>query len=143
MFLPGFSGLKNQVGTFTKPKAVFISPAFLKTLPGREMKSGFAEVIKHALIADREKWDELKKSDDLSGVNWIRLIGNSVYIKNKIVTADYRERNKRKALNFGHTIGHALESYSLAQHADPLKHGEAIAAGIIGEIFLSQRLLNF
>ena len=138
-----FSGLKNQVGTFTKPGAVFISPSFLQTLPVRELKSGFAEVIKHTLIADRDKWDELKSVENLETVNWTKIIDQSVYIKNRIVTADYRERNMRKALNFGHTIGHALESYSLKNAGDPLKHGEAIAIGMMGEIYLSQKMLNF
>ncbi len=137
-----FSGLKNQVGTFTKPQAVFISPSFLKTLPEREVKSGFAEVIKHTLIADAEKWNELKQLESLTDVNWMKIIDNSVFIKNKIVNADFKERNKRKTLNFGHTIGHALESNSLKHDADPLKHGEAIAIGMIGEVFLSQRMLN-
>jgi len=138
-----FSGLKNQVGTFTRPKAVFISPSFLKTLPERELKSGFAEVIKHVLIADAAKWEEIKQMESLEGANWIKIIGNSVYIKNKIVNADFRDRNVRKTLNFGHTIGHALESYSLTHDADPLKHGEAVAIGIIGEIYLSQNMLGF
>jgi 3-dehydroquinate synthase len=142
-----FSGLKNQVGTFTEPRAVFISPSFLKTLPDRELKSGFAEVIKHVLIADAEKWNEIKHLDALTYIDdvpgWIKLISNSVHIKNEIVNADYKERSKRKTLNFGHTIGHALESYSLENHPDPLKHGEAIALGIIGEIFLSQKMLGF
>ncbi|MCX6292562.1 MAG: 3-dehydroquinate synthase [Bacteroidetes bacterium] len=138
-----FSGLKNQVGTFTKPAAVFISPFFLKTLAEREIKSGFAEVIKHALIADAEKWEELRQLNSLADVNWIKIIDHSVYIKNKIVNADFRERNKRKSLNFGHTIGHALESYSVKHHADPLKHGEAVAIGMIGEIYLSMKHLDF
>ena len=138
-----FSGLKNQVGTFTKPEAVFISPSFLKTLPERELKSGFAEVIKHALIADAEKWDELKQLNSLTDVNWIKVISNSVYIKNKIVNSDFRERHKRKTLNFGHTIGHALESYSMKYDPEPLKHGEAIAFGMIGELYLSMKMLDF
>ncbi len=138
-----FSGLKNRVGTFTKPEAVFISDLFLKTLPERELKSGFAEVIKHTLIADLEKWNVIKQFENLNDVNWMKIIENSLDIKNKIVAADYHEQNKRKTLNFGHTIGHALESYSLKHDADPLRHGEAVAAGIIGEIFLSQRMLDF
>lgn len=138
-----FSGLKNQVGTFTKPQSVFISPSFLKTLPERELKSGFAEVIKHALIADVEKWNELKQVHSLTDVNWIRIIDNSVYIKNKIVTGDFRDRYKRKTLNFGHTIGHALESYSMKHDHDPLKHGEAIAFGMIGELYLAQKMNDF
>lgn len=138
-----FSGLKNQVGTFTKPAAVFISPSFLKTLPERELKSGFAEVIKHALIADKEKWNELKQVESFTDLNWEQLISHSVSIKNKIVNADFKERNKRKTLNFGHTVGHALESYSAKHHPDPLKHGEAILFGMIAEIFLSQKVLGF
>jgi 3-dehydroquinate synthase len=138
-----FSGLKNQVGTFTRPKAVFIFPSFLKTLPERELKSGFAEVIKHVLIADADRWNELKHLDSLTDTNWLKTIEHSVRIKNEIVNSDYRERNKRKMLNFGHTIGHALESYSQKNSDDPLNHGEAIAIGMIGEIFLSKKLLDF
>jgi len=138
-----FHGLKNQVGTFTKPSAVFISPVFLKTLPQRELNSGFSEIIKHALIADNEKWNELKQINSITGLNWEELISHSVSIKNHIVNSDFKERNKRKALNFGHTIGHAFESYSSKHHPDPLKHGEAIIFGMIGEIFLSQMLLKF
>jgi 3-dehydroquinate synthase len=138
-----FSGLKNQVGTFTKPGAVFISPSFLKTLSARELKSGMAEVFKHALIADAEKWNELKQLDNSDDADWNKIISNSVYIKNKIVSSDFRDRHKRKTLNFGHTIGHAIESYSLEHSHDPLKHGEAIAFGIIAELFISQRMLDF
>ena len=138
-----FSGLKNQVGTFTRPEAVFISPSFLKTLPERELKSGFAVVIKHALIADSETWNELKQLNSLTDMDWIKVISNSVSIKNKIVYADFRDRHKRKTLNFGHTIGHAFESYSLMHDLVPLKHGEAIALGMIGELFLSQKMLDF
>lgn len=138
-----FSGLKNQVGTFTKPQAIFISPAFLKTLPERELKSGFAEVIKHTLIADKGKWNQLKQLETLTNIDWTEIINHSVSIKNKIVSADFKERYKRKSLNFGHTMGHALEGYSMKHHADPLKHGEAIAVGMIGEIFLSKKMLGF
>ena len=138
-----FSGLKNQVGTFTRPAGVFISPVWLSTLPEREIKSGFAEMIKHALISSREKWEELSSIRQFDELDWIQAIRESVILKNKIVNADFRDRQLRKTLNFGHTIGHALESVSVKAHADPLKHGEAIALGMIGELYLSGRLLHF
>lgn len=138
-----FAGLKNQVGTFTRPSAVFISPVWLRTLPEREVRSGFAEMIKHALISSREKWEALSQNTRLDGIDWIPAVRESVILKNRIVNTDFRDRHQRKALNFGHTIGHALESYSLRSHPDPLKHGEAVALGMIGELFLSEHLLHF
>jgi len=138
-----FAGRKNQVGTFTLPAAVFISPVWLRTLPPREIKSGFAEIIKHALISSPEKWEALSRLMNPETTDWLPAIRESVILKNAIVNADFRDRHQRKTLNFGHTIGHALESYSLKVHADPLKHGEAIALGMLGEIFLSEQLLHF
>ena len=135
-----FGGLKNQVGTFDEPKAVFASPVFLKTLPENEMRSGFAEVIKHALIEDSNKWKDLEAVGNFDSADWYEVIKESIWTKNKIVNSDYRDRHWRKALNFGHTIGHALESYSQKNHPVPLKHGEAIAIGMIGESFLSTKL---
>ena len=137
-----FAGLKNQVGTFSRPAAVFISPVWLRTLPEREVRSGFAEMIKHALFSSREKWDTLSQITSLDGIDWIPAIRESVILKNRIVNADFRDRHQRKTLNFGHTIGHALESYSLRSHTDPLKHGEAVALGMIGELFLSEQLVH-
>jgi 3-dehydroquinate synthase len=138
-----FEGLKNQVGTFANPQAVFVSPVFLKTLSEREIRCGFAEVIKHALISDEEKWNEVRSVQSFENINWFDIIRESIWTKNKIVNSDYHDRNKRKALNFGHTFGHALESYSMLHHAVPLKHGEAIAIGIIGETWLSRKTLAF
>ncbi|HRH66967.1 MAG TPA: 3-dehydroquinate synthase [Bacteroidia bacterium] len=137
------SGLKNQIGTFTHPIAVGISPVFLKTLPARDIRAGFAELIKHSLIADPGHWQEIKKIKSLDSVDWNPLIAASVQIKKQIVAADFKEKNLRKTLNFGHTIGHALESYSMQHDADPLKHGEAVAAGMVGELFLSNRIIGF
>lgn len=137
------SGLKNQVGTFTHPIAVCISPVFLKTLPMRDIRAGFAELIKHALIADVKYWKEILKIKSLEHVNWSPLIATSVQIKKQIVAADFKEKNLRKTLNFGHTIGHALESYSMRHSAHPLRHGEAVAAGIVGELYLSKKILGF
>jgi 3-dehydroquinate synthase len=96
-------------------------------------------MIKHALISSREKWNALRPITSLDGIDWIPAVRESVLLKNRIVNADFRDRHQRKTLNFGHTIGHALESYSLRSHPDPLKHGEAVALGMIGELFLSEQ----
>ncbi len=129
--------VKNIIGTFAQPKAVFISSEFLKTLDKRQLVSGFAEVIKHGLIYDREYFNRLKNinPDTIS----IEDIYHSVEIKNAVVTADPLEKGLRKILNFGHTVGHAIESYSLANDSYPLLHGEAIAIGMICEGYLSHK----
>jgi 3-dehydroquinate synthase len=138
-----FSGYKNHIGTFQDPMAVFVSPVFLKTLSENEIRCGFAEIIKHALISDERKWNEVKMIQSFEDVNWPEIIKESIWTKNKIVNSDYRDRHKRQSLNFGHTIGHALESYSMQHHSVPLKHGEAVAIGIMGEIWLSRHTLAF
>ncbi|WP_285055771.1 3-dehydroquinate synthase [Pedobacter ginsengisoli] len=127
--------VKNMVGTFTLPQAVFIETSFLKTLPKRELLSGFAEMIKHGLIADSSYYEDLKKSDyqEITAP----AIYRSVEIKNKVVTEDPHEKGLRKILNYGHTIGHAIETYSLINDKKPLTHGEAIAIGMICEGYLS------
>ncbi|NCD71088.1 3-dehydroquinate synthase [Mucilaginibacter agri] len=127
--------IKNIIGTFTQPKAVFIDQAFLKTLPPREILSGLAEMLKHGLIVDAAYWEALKNSD--LSIPSIELIGQSVVIKNRIVISDPTEKSHRKALNFGHTVGHAVETYSLDNDKDHLTHGEAIAIGMICESWLS------
>ena len=135
-----FLGYKNQIGTFAFPKAVFIHPDFLKTLNKRELISGFAEVIKHGLIADKNYWRKIimiSTSDSISE----EIISLSIEIKNKIVSADPYENGIRQALNFGHTIGHAVESASL-KIKKTLLHGEAIAMGMICESYLSRKILG-
>jgi 3-dehydroquinate synthase len=129
--------IKNIIGTFTQPKAVFIEDEFLKTLPARQILSGTAEMLKHGLICDADYWNELKASD-LSNTT-AELIYKSVAIKNKVVLEDPHEKNIRKSLNFGHTIGHAVETYSLINDKDSLSHGEAIAIGMICEAYLSYK----
>ncbi len=129
-----FMGLKNQIGTFYSPSATFISEQFLATLAAREIQSGFAEALKHALIADHTYWNELKR---FNGTNYLHLTERSVAIKSAIVTEDPFEKNIRKKLNFGHTIGHAVESFSLEKDKKPLLHGEAIVIGMICESYLS------
>jgi len=127
--------VKNMVGTFTLPQMVFIETAFLKTLPERELLSGFAEMIKHGLIYDKPYYEKLKASHYLTPA--AEDIYRSVEIKNEVVTIDPHEKNLRKILNFGHTIGHAIEGYSLANDENPLTHGEAIAIGFVCEAALS------
>lgn len=134
-----FNNLKNQIGLFCNPKAVFIFSGFLNTLSSRQLLSGFAEIIKHALIFSEEYWQQVKKFSFIEEEDLSDLVKKSVEIKNEIVTKDPFEHNLRKSLNFGHTIGHALESYSLLSDPEPLLHGEAIAAGMICESYISSK----
>jgi len=127
--------IKNIIGTFTQPKAVFIEHSFLNTLPERQILSGLAEMLKHGLIFDAGYWNLLKNSD-LQHPS-AELVYHSVEIKNKVVIEDPHEKGIRKSLNFGHTVGHAVETYSLMNDDDPLTHGEAIAIGMICEAKLS------
>ena len=134
-----FYNVKNSIGVFANPKAVFISSEFLKTLSKREILSGFAEIVKHALIVDKKRWRELLTITDLDSVEWSEFLVPSLKIKQKIAQQDPFEKGIRKALNFGHTIGHAIESAAL-ETEHPLTHGEAIAIGMICESFLSKIL---
>ncbi len=133
-----FEGVKNIIGAFADPLAVLVDTAFLDTLPFEELRSGFAEVIKHALIADATQWEALRRIEDLPSADWAALVPASLEVKRRIVAADPYERGLRKALNFGHTIGHAVESAAM-QTDRPLLHGEAIAIGIVCESWLSAR----
>jgi len=134
-----FMQVKNSIGLFRDPAAVLIDPAFLLTLPAREVRSGFAEVIKHSLIRDAGQWERLLQLENLEAADWIGLIPDSVQIKRQIVEEDPLEQGERKALNFGHTIGHALEAQAL--HTDaPLLHGEAVAIGMVCEAYLSHKI---
>ncbi|MDB4126510.1 3-dehydroquinate synthase [Flavobacteriales bacterium] len=130
-----FKGFKNQIGLFNNPKAVLISSEFLETLAESELKSGFAEVVKHALISDNSLWLKLKNTP-FTDLDWEDIIDTSVQIKNKIVLADPFEKGERKKLNFGHTFGHAIESYYLEKRI-PISHGEAVFMGMILETKIS------
>ena len=132
-------GLKNMVGVFNEPEAVYVNPNFLKTLDKKQMLSGYAEALKHALISDKDYWDLLKKGMLSDAKQWEGLITKSVQIKNDIVLIDPKEQNQRKLLNFGHTIGHAIESFALKNDDLPLLHGEAIAIGMICESYISYK----
>ncbi|MEO5909315.1 MAG: 3-dehydroquinate synthase [Pelobium sp.] len=133
--------VKNIIGTFAQPQAVIISTDFLKTLSDRQMNSGFAEVIKHGIIADATFFNEVIALDNAREVT-AKQIHHSVTIKNKVVLEDPFEKGIRKILNFGHTIGHAIESWSLSNEKKPLLHGEAIAIGMICEAYLAKEMIG-
>lgn len=135
---------KNVIGTFCYPVAIFIYPPFLKTLSPKEVRSGFAEIFKHVLLSDAEKLNSVINgfTDVNDEQNLKKLIDHSVRFKLSITEADFKEEGKRAMLNFGHTLGHALESLSL-KGVRPLRHGEAIAAGMAGELFLSHKIAGF
>ncbi|MBT8321474.1 MAG: 3-dehydroquinate synthase [Eudoraea sp.] len=133
--------LKNQIGVFNNPQMVLIVPDYLSTLDKRQLNSGFAEMMKHGLIASGSYWMTLKKVDSYKNLD--THIYESLKIKNDIVGQDPKEKNLRKILNFGHTFGHAIESYSLEENSlPPLLHGEAIAIGMILEGYLSNRIIG-
>ena len=131
-------GLKNQIGVFNFPQMVVIYPPFLKTLEFRQLKSGFSEVLKHALIQDAKYWEDVKKIQVSGDYNWGDIIEHSVQIKNKVVLEDPLEKGLRKILNYGHTIGHAIETWHLENDPNFFLHGEAIAMGMIAEGYLSK-----
>lgn len=136
--------LKNQVGVIRNPLAVFVFVEFLETLPKAEITSGYAEMLKHGLIASEAYWNSLKDfsvSDATSAENFI---WESIEIKNKVVMKDPTEKELRKTLNYGHTLGHAIESYCLEnQTKETLLHGEAIAIGMVLANYLSAELKGF
>lgn len=128
--------IKNIIGTFAEPKLTLINPDFLRTLPFEQLRSGFAEMLKHGLIADRHHWSNLTSLPELNADMLLPHIKRSCEIKREIVKADFHEKNIRKTLNYGHTIGHAVESSFLAG-GKPILHGEAVAMGMICETYLS------
>ena len=133
---------KNQLGTFTDPKALFVDISFLETLPPEEILNGYAEMLKHALIFDKEYWKELTSISSMNDLLNVNKIEKSILLKNKVVESDPLEKNNRKKLNFGHTIGHALEGFFL--DSEPVSHGHAVGIGMLGESFLSfkREILN-
>lgn len=133
--------LKNQIGVINTPQMVIVDPHYLETLPGEEYRSGYAEMLKHGLIRDEEYWKILADFSAISTSDIEKHIFHSVGIKNEVVTEDPYENGLRKILNYGHTLGHAIESYFLtAKDKTTLLHGEAIAIGMILEAYLSTKL---
>lgn len=140
-----FNGLKNEIGIFNNSEAVIIDVSFLKTLDFKNVCSGYAEMIKHAIISSEEIWNRLITFDILNqnfNNEFLDILSESIDIKERIIEDDPLEYNVRKALNFGHTIGHSFESYTMIKQP-PILHGYAIAFGMICELYLSHTKLNF
>ena len=136
--------LKNLVGVINNPKGVLIYPDFLATLPTEELRSGMAEMFKHGLISDEAYWHKMCNLSELTEAHLGSLIYESVVIKNEVVTQDPTEKGLRKTLNYGHTLGHAIESYCLQNpNRERLLHGEAIAIGMVLATYLSVKELGF
>lgn len=134
-----YHGLKNEIGAFAPASDVIISTRYLDTLPQQEMKSGFAEVIKHAMLSDRGEFLRLLEHDFNAPINHddlLERLRRSVQVKVDIVARDPNEQGERKALNLGHTIGHALESLAIKRQK-PVPHGYAVAWGLVAEAVLS------
>lgn len=130
--------LKNQIGVINVPTMVLIDTQYLETVPQNELRSGLAEMLKHGLIFDKNYWEQFLDISTIDFSDLDLLIHRSVVIKNEIVMQDPTEKNIRKALNFGHTLGHAIESYFLENESKTnLLHGEAIAVGMILESYIS------
>lgn len=130
-----FNNFKNHIGVFKQPALTLLHADFLKTLPEQELRSGFAEVIKHALISDKNLWDTIR-AKDLKSQEWDSLLKQSAEFKCSVIEKDPYEKGLRKILNAGHTVGHALESYFLAS-GNKVLHGEAVAAGLIAEAYIA------
>lgn len=130
--------LKNQIGVINTPALLVIDTSYLETLPQNEMRSGLAEMLKHGLVYDKTYWEKFLDLAAIDFADFDALIYESIAIKNAIVSQDPTENGIRKALNFGHTLGHAIESYFLeSDDRETLLHGEAIAAGMVLEAFIS------
>tara|TARA_B100000073_G_scaffold321744_1_gene302544 strand:- start:358 stop:1359 length:1002 start_codon:yes stop_codon:yes gene_type:complete len=127
--------IKNKIGLFNNPKNVLVYPSFLESLDKYHLHTGLAEVLKHMLISSKDQWKSFKKSD-IQEIISEDIIFQSIYLKNNIVLEDPKETGKRKILNFGHTFGHAIESYYLSK-GSPISHGQAVFMGIILETEMS------
>lgn len=138
-----FRGMKNEIGVFNDPQFVILNTDWLKTLDQDNILSGYAEMIKHGLICNKQMWAELLNFD-ISHLNLEQLsvmLEQSVSVKESFVTQDPHEKGIRKALNFGHTFGHAMESWAIQHH--PILHGYAVAFGMIAELYLSTIKVGF
>lgn len=141
-----FNGYKNEIGTFTEPEASIISTGFFVTLPQNELLSGYAEMLKHALLENRGQLGRLLDYSIVYPIfnpdTLLPLIESSVHVKSRIVSDDFREAGIRKALNLGHTAGHAFESLALRRRS-PVAHGFAVAQGLVVSLVLSHLKLGF
>lgn len=134
---------KNLIGVFKNPALVIISTVWLQTLEQRQVVNGFAEIYKHSLIQSPTQWNTLSENLQIPPTNFFEILHDSLLIKKSVVEEDPFEKSWRKILNFGHTIGHAVEAYSLENDEHPLLHGEAIAAGMIMEAYIGTKTSQF
>ena len=134
-----FGGLKNMLGTFTQARVVLVFPNFIQTLPADERTSGFAEMLKHALLSGEDAWKEISNFNIHQTSNWSDIIEKSIRFKYQITQTDFQEQGIREQLNFGHTIGHAFEALAFKRNED-LLHGFAVASGILAELILADQL---
>lgn len=139
-----FCGLKNEIGAFDEAKAVIVSTSFFDTLPLEQLTSGYAEMIKHALISSPEATAEVLNYDiaERDGVRLLDLLSQSVKVKQRIVAEDPYEKGIRRALNLGHTVAHAFEALAMERHC-PVAHGHAVAWGLVVDLVLSTMLRGF
>ena len=136
--------IKNQIGVINNPILVLIDTHFLNTLPNNQKTSGYAEMLKHGLINSKSYWNKVKNLSEIEVEGLEELLWESVLIKNNVVMEDPFEKGLRKTLNYGHTLGHAIESYCLDENEmKPLLHGEAIAIGMILTTYISSKILDF
>ena len=137
-----FNGLKNEIGAFYSPALTIFDMAFLRTLDKTNLYSGYAEMIKHGLISSLEYWSSLM-SHDLTSLDGLELLVKaSIDVKSNVIEQDPCEKGLRKILNFGHTFGHAIESYLLKAET-PVLHGYAVAWGMVGELYVSCKRYGF
>lgn len=139
-----FDGLKNEVGAFAEANEVIISTCFLDTLPRQELRSGYAEMVKHAMLSGSLAFADVLSHEPTADEpdRLLQLLEASVAVKQRIVAQDPTEQGMRRALNLGHTVGHALESLTL-QQGRTVPHGYAVAWGLVTEAVLSHMLLQF
>ena len=131
-----FGGLKNEIGVFNNASSVILDTTFLRTMDHENLLSGYAEMLKHGLISNDKMWAELLNLENLDNLDILgKMLADSVAVKQRIVTEDPTEQGIRKALNLGHTAGHAFESMALER--TPILHGYAVAYGLIVELYLS------
>ncbi|MDL2240082.1 3-dehydroquinate synthase [Bacteroidales bacterium OttesenSCG-928-K22] len=133
-----FSNYKNQIGTINLPSLIAVNTDFLQTLPNREFSSGLAEIIKHGIIGDKSILEDMNNNQQLSHNNIMSILKKSIQVKINIVSTDFEDKGERKKLNFGHTVGHAIESV----YEEKYNHGECVAFGMLTSLYLSKQLLG-
>ena len=140
-----YGGLKNEIGLIREAKQTIIDTDFLRTLPHKQFLSGFAEMLKHALVSSPLELASIRAFDPNQPDYELlqELVARSVEIKNYIVDSDPEESGMRQTLNFGHTVGHAIEEYSLRHDEEPILHGYAVLYGMVAELYLSVSRLGF